>query len=79
MKYTEELENKIRVNPPPEKTKLYTKVDLLLQSTQLIGTEVFMTLSTEQYSDNKMALTYLCISKTIHVIKCACLNNSHTW
>ena len=48
MKYTEELENKIRVNPsPPEKTKLYTKVDLLLQSTQLIGTEVCMTLSTE--------------------------------
>jgi hypothetical protein len=48
MKYTEELENKIRVTPsPPDKTKLYTKVDLLLQSTQLIGTEVFMTLSTE--------------------------------
>jgi hypothetical protein len=33
MKYTEELENKIRINPsPPEQTKLYTKVDLLLQS-----------------------------------------------
>ena len=48
MKYIEELENKIRVTPsPPDKTKLYTKFDLLLQSTQLIGTEVFMTLSTE--------------------------------
>ena len=30
---------------PPDKIKLFTKVDLFLQSTQLIGTEVFMTLS----------------------------------
>jgi len=35
------------VLPPPHKTKLYTKVDLLLQSTQLIGTEDYMTLSIE--------------------------------
>jgi hypothetical protein len=36
-----------RVLPPPHKTKLYTKVDLLLQSTQLIETEDYMTLSIE--------------------------------
>jgi hypothetical protein len=36
-----------RVLPPPHKTKLYTKVDLLLQSAQLIGTEDYMTLSIE--------------------------------
>ena len=32
---------------PPDKTKSFTKVYLFLQSTQLIGTEVFMTLSIE--------------------------------
>ena len=47
MKYIDELENKIRVTSPPDEAKLYTKVDLLLQSTQIIGNEVFMTLSTE--------------------------------
>jgi hypothetical protein len=36
-----------RVLPPAHKTKLYTKVDLLLQSAQLIGTEDYMTLSIE--------------------------------
>ena len=35
------------VLPPPHKTNLYTKVDLLLQSTQLIGNEDYMTLSIE--------------------------------
>ena len=42
------------VLPPPHKTKLYRKVDLLLQSTQLIG----MTF-------NKMALIYLFMFETI--------------
>jgi hypothetical protein len=37
-----------RVLPPPHKTNLYTKVDLLLQSTQLIGNEDYMTLSIEE-------------------------------
>ena len=46
MKYIDELENKIRVTSPPDEAKLYTKVDLLLQSIQIIGNEVFMTLST---------------------------------
>jgi hypothetical protein len=42
------LKNKIRfTSSPPDKTKSFTKVYLFLQSTQLIGTEVFMTLSIE--------------------------------
>jgi hypothetical protein len=48
------------VLPPPHKTKLYRKVDLLLQSTQLIG----MTF-------NKMALIYLFMFETIRSNECA--------
>ena len=48
------------VLPPPHKTKLYWKVDLLLQSTQLIG----MTF-------NKMALIYLFMFETIRSNECA--------
>jgi hypothetical protein len=33
--------------PPPDKSKLFTKVDLFLQYTQLIGTKVLMILSIE--------------------------------
>ena len=39
-----ELENKIAL-PPPDKSKLFTKVDLFLQYTQLISNKVSMTLS----------------------------------
>ena len=48
------------VLPPPHKTKLYRKVDLLLQSTQLIG----MTF-------NKMALIYVFMFETIRSNECA--------
>ena len=42
------IEEQNTLYPPPDKSKLLTKVDLFLQYTQLIGTKVFMTLSIEQ-------------------------------
>jgi hypothetical protein len=45
------IEEQHTLYPPPpffpDKTKLFTKVDLFLQCTQIRGTKVFMTLSIE--------------------------------